>query len=65
MECRLMSTFAIDLNRCDASPYCPARRACPSEAVTPVPGGYAIDSERCTDCGACVTMCPMGAVVNS
>jgi ferredoxin len=57
-----MSVFKIDLNRCDASPFCPVRRVCPTGAVTEVAGGYKIDEEACTSCGTCVRACPMGAV---
>lgn len=57
-----MAKIAIDLNRCDASPYCPVRRTCPNGAVHSVPGGYTIDPDKCTACGACLMACPMGAV---
>jgi ferredoxin len=57
-----MSTATIDLKRCDASPFCPVKRACPQGAVTSVPGGYTVEEDACTGCGACVRVCPMGAV---
>ena len=52
----------IELSSCDASPYCPARRVCPRNAIVPVPGGYTIDQDKCTACGVCIRACPMGAV---
>lgn len=57
-----MSKVSIDLPRCDASPFCPARRVCPNGAVGPVPGGYTVDAEKCTGCGVCIRVCPTGAV---
>ena len=57
-----MSKIAIDLNRCDASPFCPVKRVCPQGAVTQVTGGYSIDDDKCSECGSCVRACPMGAV---
>ena len=57
-----MPTVSIDLKRCDASPFCPVKRVCPKGAVKPVPGGYSVDQSKCTDCGACIRVCPMGAV---
>jgi Fe-S-cluster-containing hydrogenase component 2 len=60
-----MSNIRIDLDRCDASPLCPVRRVCPNGAVTPVAGGYAINSDSCTACGVCIQTCPMGAVSGS
>jgi ferredoxin len=57
-----MNTVTIDLARCDASPFCPAKRVCPTGAITPVAGGYTTDQSKCTGCGACIRVCPMGAV---
>jgi len=57
-----MPNVTIDPARCDASPLCPVFRACPRGAVTRVSGGYAIDQSVCTACGACIRVCPTGAV---
>lgn len=57
-----MSPITVDLARCDASPFCPVKRMCPSDAVSPTLGGYVINQDRCTSCGACIRVCPMGAV---
>lgn len=57
-----MSTPTIDLQQCDASPFCPVRQVCPNGAVVEVPGGYTIDETACSACGTCVHTCPRGAV---
>lgn len=57
-----MPTVTIDQNRCDRQPGCPARRACATGAIVPHEGGYTVDREKCTGCGACVRVCPTGAV---
>ena len=59
---RTMTNITIDAASCDNSPYCPVKRVCPRDAVIPAPGGYAIDTSRCSSCGACLRVCPMGAV---
>ncbi|MGM0442055.1 MAG: ATP-binding protein [Elusimicrobiota bacterium] len=60
--------------RCDKSPACPAKRVCPSGAIVQdgesaggimamLGGGTAIvKSKKCTGCGKCVEVCPMGAI---
>jgi Fe-S-cluster-containing hydrogenase component 2 len=60
---------SIDAARCDRSPGCPARRACPRGAIVPVAGGtypgalgYTVDEKRCTGCAICARYCPGGAV---
>ena len=57
-----MARVTIEIERCDASPFCPVRRTCPRGAVVAVQGGYTIDQDKCTACGACVRACPMSAV---
>ena len=53
----------IDVSICDRSPTCPVRRECPVQAVSQIPGeAPVIDSEKCTGCGICESLCPMGAV---
>jgi ferredoxin len=47
---------------------CPQNHPCPSVRVCPVGAlsqdGYLapkVDEEKCTECGACIEYCPMGA----
>ena len=47
---------------------CPQNHPCPSVKVFPTGAlsqdGFkapTVDAEKCTDCGACVDFCPMGA----
>lgn len=47
---------------CDNSPFCPARRSCPKTAIVPNGGSYMVQEEKCTGCGACIRVCPMGAI---
>lgn len=64
-----MTGVSIDTPSCDRSPGCPARRVCPTGAITPIEGGgypgangYSVIESRCEGCGICVAYCPMGAV---
>ena len=60
----------LDQNRCDRSPFCPAKRACPVKAIKTEKGSgffgmggkLSVDEDLCTDCGICVNNCPMGAL---
>ncbi|HEY8909937.1 MAG TPA: 4Fe-4S binding protein [Desulfosporosinus sp.] len=64
----------IEPKKCDSSPMCPARRACPEKAITQEKLGFlklgllkrgipVVDQEKCVSCGECVKKCPHGAVV--
>jgi len=59
-----MYSVTIDPARCDRSPGCPARMACPEGAIVRESGEgpWTIDQSRCVGCGACVYSCPMRAV---
>jgi ferredoxin len=36
---------------------------CPEEAIRDGGDSYLIDPDRCSDCGACAEVCPVGACV--
>jgi ferredoxin len=57
-----MALVTVIRERCDNSPFCPAKRVCPRGAIVPDGQAYRVDQEKCTGCGVCVRACPMGAV---
>lgn len=50
--------------KCPQNHPCPAIRTCPTDALTQE-GDKApvVNEDECTECGACVEACPMGALV--
>lgn len=59
-----MNVATIDPLACDRSPACPARRLCPASAFSRADqnGPWSVDWTVCTGCGACVRVCPVGAI---
>ena len=63
-----MNKAYIDPMKCDKSPMCPARRSCPEKAISQEKLGIfrrgvaVVDPEKCVSCGACLKMCPHGAI---
>lgn len=63
-----MNKAYIDPRKCDSSIMCPARRSCPEKAISQEKLGIlrrgvaVVDSEKCVSCGACLKMCPHGAI---
>jgi Fe-S-cluster-containing hydrogenase component 2 len=63
----------IDPSKCDGSPACPAKRACPQKAISQegtkglfsfLGGGTTkVDAAKCTGCSVCVRFCPHGAII--
>ncbi|MBL8024788.1 MAG: 4Fe-4S binding protein [Fibrobacteres bacterium] len=52
--------------RCPQNHHCPAMAVCPKDALSQV--GYrapVVDTEKCIDCGKCVKVCPMGALITA
>lgn len=53
----------VDQRRCPQNHRCPMMRICPTGAIHQEGYGLPmIDKNLCTECGACVKMCPMKAV---
>ena len=61
----------INPQQCDKSPFCMAKRSCPSGAITKISGsgvlgflggGYEVDKSKCTGCTICLNNCPHGAI---
>jgi Formate hydrogenlyase subunit 6/NADH:ubiquinone oxidoreductase 23 kD subunit (chain I) len=50
----------VDPSRCDSSAACVS--ACPTGAITVVPGSWSVDAGRCVFCAACRDACPQGAI---
>ncbi len=56
----------VETARCPQNHACPAVRVCRFEALSQEGiGAPGVDEERCTDCGKCVRVCPMGALRKS
>lgn len=58
----------INEEKCDHSPFCPAKRGCPVNAITVEKKGLfgvrtmRVDTEKCTGCGKCIHFCHAGAI---
>jgi formate hydrogenlyase subunit 6/NADH:ubiquinone oxidoreductase subunit I len=50
----------VDPTRCDATRACVT--ACPTGAITVVPGSWSVDAGRCVFCAICATACPQDAI---
>lgn len=63
-----MQKAYIDPNNCDASPFCPVKRACPVLAVTQEKKGFLrafvpiVQKDKCIGCRKCLDFCPHNAV---
>jgi indolepyruvate ferredoxin oxidoreductase alpha subunit len=59
-------THAIDTEKCEMCNVCYIDFGCPAIVLQQAGDGsdiYAIDPGLCTQCGACVSVCPVGAIV--
>ncbi len=59
-------TYRIDTEKCKMCDICFVDFGCPAIVVQKTEDGsdiYAIDPGLCTQCGACVSVCPFGAIV--
>ncbi len=60
----------INQQRCDRSPFCPAKRVCPEKAIKigkgksifNIGGKLTVSEELCTGCGLCVRYCAPRAI---
>ncbi|AZR72460.1 4Fe-4S ferredoxin [Anoxybacter fermentans] len=63
-----MKKAYIDPKKCDRSPFCPAKRVCPVQAITQEKnsifstGPAKVDPEKCIGCGKCLNFCPGQAI---
>lgn len=63
-----MKKAYIDPHTCDRSPFCPAKRICPVEAITQEKQGMfgagpaKVDPDKCIGCGKCLNHCPGKAI---
>lgn len=53
----------VDPEMCDGCDYCLKFCECPGLVKNPETGKVFIDNARCIDCGECVSMCPLDAIV--
>jgi ferredoxin len=53
----------VDAHRCPQNHRCPAIRICPVGAIRQQGNALPIiEREKCVECGACASFCPMGAI---
>jgi len=63
-----MKKAVLDITRCDRSPFCPAKRVCPTGAIIQVEKGFTpkatikIINSKCIGCSKCVVACGLGAI---
>lgn len=50
---------------CDKSPFCPAKRVCPVNAIyrDGFTKPFKVDAEICIGCGKCIDVCPQRAII--
>lgn len=63
-----MKKAVLNESRCDKSPFCGAKHACPAGAIKFVrqgifSGKIEIDKEKCIGCSKCVKYCPHNAII--
>lgn len=62
-----MKKAVLNERSCDKSPFCGAKRACPTGAIQfekegLFSGKIKIDHEKCIGCSKCVAYCPHNAI---
>lgn len=64
-----MQKAYINPSKCDASPFCAAKRACPVKAISQEKTGMfsagtpVVSKEACVGCKKCLSYCPHDAIV--
>ena len=52
----------VNPKKCPQNHPCPAIRVCPTKAISQQGYGLPqVDDNKCTNCGKCVSFCPMNA----
>lgn len=62
-----MKKATVNDRSCDKSPFCGAKRVCPTDAIKFVKEGLfsgkiEIDHEKCIGCSKCIAACPHNAI---
>ena len=52
----------VDPKRCPQNHPCPAVRVCPVGAIIQRGNGLPEITDKCIDCGKCISFCPMKAI---
>ena len=60
-----MKKAIISETACDKSPFCPAKRVCPVNAISRkgFTRPFNVDAETCIGCGKCIKVCPQRAII--